>query len=113
MLRILITLLAFIAPAIHAANFDGANMRFADIDQDFRILLEAKRVPGAAWAIVRNGEIIHAAGHGVRSLDDQRAVTPETVFRIASVSKTFAAQLTGQLVAEGKLHWNDPIQRFV
>ena len=83
------------------------------MDRHFRILLEAERVPGAAWAVVRDGRIVHASGHGVRALDDQRAVTPETVFRTASVSKTFAAQLTGQLVAEGALRWQDPIQRFV
>lgn len=113
MFRILIILLVFAATSIHASNFGGASMGFADVDQDFRVLLEAKRVPGAAWAIVRDGRIVHAAGHGVRALDDQRSVTPETAFRIASVSKTFAAQITGQLVAEGKLHWNDPVQRFV
>ncbi len=109
MFRILIALLTFASTSAHAAG----GSEFAQIDRDFQIRLEAKRVPGAAWAIVRDGEIVHAAGHGVRSLDDQRPVTPETTFRIASVSKTFAAQLTAQLVAEDKLHWNDPIQRFV
>lgn len=113
MLRTLIIALAFAATSIHAASIDGADMNFGEIDRDFRILLEAKRVPGAAWAIVRDGRLVHAAGHGVRALDDQRSVTPETAFRIASVSKTFAAQLTAELVAEGRLHWNDPIQRFV
>jgi len=107
--RILISLLILAATTVQASS----EMEFAGVDRQFRILLEAERVPGAAWAIVRGGEIVHAAGHGVRSLDDQRRVTPETTFRIASVSKTFAAQLTGQLVAEGRLRWNDPVRRYV
>ncbi len=113
MSRILIVLLALAATSIHAASKGPTGPDFAEVDRNFRILLEAGRVPGAAWAVVRDGRIVHAAGHGVRSLADQRRVTPETVFRTASVSKTFAAQLTGQLVAEGALHWHDPVQRFV
>jgi beta-lactamase class C len=113
MIRTRILTLALSAALLFAAGAASAEAGFADIDRDFRRLLEAERVPGAAWAIVRDGRIVHAAGHGVRALDDQRRVTPETVFRIASVSKTFAAQLTGQLVSEGTLHWDDPVKRFV
>jgi beta-lactamase class C len=113
MLRTLFVLLALAAASAHATNPPLAGTDFAEMDRQFRIMLEASRVPGAAWAIVRDGRIVHAAGHGVRSLDDQRAVTPETAFRVASVSKTFAAQLTGQLVAEGTLRWNDPVRRYV
>lgn len=111
--RILVALLAFTAASVHASSITPASPAFDTIDREFRTLLEARRVPGAAWAIVRDGRIVHAAGHGVRSLDDQRRVTPETAFRVASVSKTFAAQLTGQLVADGTLRWHDPVQRFV
>jgi beta-lactamase class C len=113
MIRILAVALALAALSSPAAGPNAGAGSFAEIDRDFRILLEGERIPGAAWAIVREGRIVHAAGHGVRSLDDQRTVTPDTVFRVASVSKTFAAQITGQLVAEGALHWGDPIQRYV
>ncbi|MDZ7789250.1 MAG: serine hydrolase domain-containing protein [Xanthomonadales bacterium] len=111
--RILIAFLALAASLANASGTAPTGPAFAEIDRHFRIMLEAERVPGAAWTVVRDGRIVHASGHGVRALDDQRAVTPETVFRTASVSKTFAAQLTGQLVAEGALRWQDPIQRFV
>ncbi|RFF28823.1 MULTISPECIES: serine hydrolase [unclassified Wenzhouxiangella] len=113
MTRFLTALLALAAASMHAPATPAAVPDFAEMDRHFRIMLEAERVPGAAWAVVRDGRIVHAAGHGVRSLDDQRSVTPETVFRVASVSKTFAAQLTGQLVAEGRLHWDDPVRRYV
>jgi beta-lactamase class C len=113
MRRYLFLLMAVVATSLPAAGQASGGPAIADIDRDFRRLLEAERVPGAAWAVVRDGRIVHAAGHGVRALNDQRPVTPDTVFRVASVSKTFAAQIAGQLVTEGALHWNDPIQRYV
>jgi len=75
-------------------------------------MLEAERIPGAAWALVQDGEITHAGAFGQRG-NGGEPVTPETVFRLASVSKTFAAQLTAQLVSEGVLHWADPVRRYV
>jgi beta-lactamase class C len=109
MTRILMTLLALAALPLSAQ----ASPDFSAVDREFRALLEAEHVPGAAWAVVRDGRIVHAAGYGERGGDGRQPVTPETVFRVASVSKTFAAQLTAQLVAEGQLRWNDPVRRYV
>jgi beta-lactamase class C len=104
-----------ILAALSLAPFASAfgNAEFSAIDRTFRTLLQDEQVPGAAWAIVRDGQVVHAAGFGVREKNGRQAVTPETVFRVASVSKTFAAQLTGQLVAEGTLSWDDPVRRYV
>lgn len=116
MLRLLRPLMALLLmtalPALAAQQASGGN-EWAKLDREFGQILEAAAVPGAAWAVVRDGRIVHATGFGVLSRGSTRPVTPETVFRIASVSKTFAAQLTGQLVSEGTLRWNDPVRRFV
>jgi beta-lactamase class C len=84
-----------------------------DFDCDFRRLLLDAGVPGGAYAIVRNGRVTHAGSYGVRVIGQDDPVTPDTVFRIASVSKTFAAQLTAMLVDEGKLRWEDGITQFL
>jgi beta-lactamase class C len=84
-----------------------------EFDQEFSRLLEADRVPGGAYAIVEGDRLVAAAGHGVRSLAEPVPVTAETVFRVASVSKPFAAQLTATLVKEGVLRWDEPIRRRV
>jgi beta-lactamase class C len=99
-------------PALAAQEATGSH-EYAHFDREFDHILKDAAVPGAAWAIVRDGRVVHASGYGVRSLGGSLPVTPETTFRIASVSKTFAAQLTGQLVSEGTLRWNDPVRRFV
>lgn len=111
--RTLILVLTLVAVPLQASSLAADGLDPARIDQEFRALLEAQSVPGAAWAIVRGGQIEHVAGFGVRRAGSEQPVTATTAFRLASVSKTFAAQLTAQLVAEGRLHWNDPVRQFV
>lgn len=76
-----------------------------------RLLAEAG-VPGGVYAIVRDGVIAETGAHGVRRLGDPGAVTADTVFRIASVSKTFAAQLGAMLVGDDRLRWDAPVTGF-
>jgi beta-lactamase class C len=85
----------------------------ARFDQDFAHLLAEDRVPGGAYAIVEGERILQMAGHGRRVVAGGEPVTPETVFRIASVSKPFAAHLTALLVEEGWLSWDEPLRRHV
>lgn len=66
-------------------------------------------VPGAALLIVANGKVQIMNGYGVRSINSTEAVTPETVFRLASVSKTFASAAAGVLVGQRQLLWESPI----
>ncbi len=85
----------------------------ADLDIAFAQILDEDQAPGAAWAVVRDDRIVHLGAHGVRVNGLSAPVTPDTVFRIASVSKTFAAQLTAMVVADGSLGWDDPVTAFV
>ena len=99
--------------AVAAESEPPIALGYPNFDSHFRQILDAGEVPGGAYAIVRDGRIVQAAGHGLRDANDSKTIDAETVFRVASVSKTFAAQLTGLLVREGKLHWDDPVYRFV
>lgn len=99
-------------PAVPLALIGSAPSNEA-FDRHFRQVLDAASVPGGAYAIVKNGRIVQASGHGVRALGKAESVTAQTVFRTASVSKTFAAELTALLVQEGKLHWDDQVSNYV
>lgn len=105
-LLVLIVLISVMRP-IAASPAD------ADFDHEFGRILEEAGVPGGSYAIVRNGRIVHAAGYGVRANGNDLPVTADTVFRVASVSKTFAAQLTAMLVSEGLISWEDGVTRYV
>lgn len=66
-------------------------------------------IPGAAVAVVQDGEIVYAKGFGVRELGKDDPVTPETLMMIGSTTKTFTTMLMAQLVDEGKLTWETPV----
>lgn len=66
-------------------------------------------VPGVALGIVRANEVLDVRTWGVRSMAEQRPVDSKTLFRIASVSKTFAGAVTAKLVFEQKQSWDTPI----
>jgi beta-lactamase class C len=110
---LLLTLIAVLVLVATPARGEIPLPEPIDFDCNFRRVLTEAGVPGGAYAIVRDGRIVHAGSHGVRVAGADDPVTPDTVFRIASVSKTFAAQLTAMLVDEGKLRWDDGITKFV
>jgi CubicO group peptidase (beta-lactamase class C family) len=68
---------------------------------------ERWNVPGIAAGMLRNGEVI-TAGDGLQELGRPDPVAPDTVFRIASVTKPFTATLAMTLVQEGLLALDEP-----
>ncbi len=72
-----------------------------------------RRIPGGAFAVVSKDAIVHIATEGHTRIGGRQAIDPDTVFRLASVSKTFAAGLAGMLVQEGKLNWQDSVVQHV
>jgi CubicO group peptidase (beta-lactamase class C family) len=86
---------------------------FGDIDKLFAEFAKTSRVPGAAWGIVIDGELAHAGAAGVRDIVSKAPVDADTVFRIASMTKSFTAMAIMKLRDEGKLSLDDPAERFV
>ena len=66
-------------------------------------------VPGLAVGIVFQDELIYAKGFGVRSVDAADAVDPETVFQLASVSKSLASTAVSTVVTSGEITWDDQV----
>ena len=86
----------------------------ADKTDDFVIAqLKRQNIPGLSLAIVKDGKIIKAAGYGVANLKFNTAATPETVYKIASVSKQFIATGIMLLVQEGRLGLDDPVSNYL
>lgn len=79
-----------------AATLDQLDARIAKIVSDAKI-------PGASVTIIENGQIVLSKGYGSADLKLKRPVTPETVFRAGSISKSFTAIAVMMLVEEGKL----------
>ncbi|RMB11856.1 serine hydrolase domain-containing protein [Eilatimonas milleporae] len=82
-------------------------------DRYFSDRLNSAPLPGGAFAVVAGGRIVHIATFGTRDALKGAPVNADTVFPIASVSKTFAGTLTAMLVAEDRFTWEDPLVRYV
>ncbi len=70
------------------------------------------KIPGVAVGVWADGKQISAC-HGVTSVDNPLPIDQDTLFIIASVTKTFTATTLMRLVAEGKVELNAPVRRYV
>ena len=76
-------------------------------------LVAGGRIPGLAVAIVQNGRVLSARGYGVTDARNGEPVDAHTVFRLASLSKSFAGTVTGMLVNDGVLRWDSRLTDYV
>ncbi|MCA1587069.1 MAG: beta-lactamase family protein [Acidobacteria bacterium] len=86
---------------------------FPEIDRLFSDFVTRARVPGAAWGIVVDGDLVHTGTFGHRELASKAPVDADTVFRIASMTKSFTAMAILKLREQGKLALDDPAERYV
>jgi beta-lactamase class C len=93
----------------HSKNLNDFSKHFA---QFYQQKLNEKAIPGGAFAIVDNNHIVKMQGFGVRAEKDTQPVNEDTIFRLASVSKTFTGVLASLLVKETALSWQDPIVKY-
>lgn len=70
-------------------------------------------LPGASVAIVDGDETVYAGGFGARNYADNSPATADTLYGIGSCTKSFTAVAIMQLVEEGELALDDPIQEYV
>jgi CubicO group peptidase (beta-lactamase class C family) len=71
------------------------------------------KVPGAAVGLLKNGKLACTAVAGMANLEEKRPVTADTVFAIASVSKTLTATTVMQLFDEGKFKLDDDVNKYL
>lgn len=83
------------------------------IDSLMRSFAAQRRVPGWAYGIIIDGQLEHVVAGGLRNVERNAATDTATVFRIASMSKSFAAVAILQLRDAGKLSLDDPAERYV
>lgn len=109
MKRLLIVLTLFGAlPSARAAELDTKALD--------AIVEKARKefdVPGAAVAVVKDGGVVYLKGFGNRSAGSADAVTPDSLFAIASNSKAFCATLIAMRIDDGKMKWDDAVRRHV
>lgn len=104
------TLLFFFATSTQADSIDTVLEKYIPFVE---ATLNETQIPGAAIAIVSRDKVHYIHGFGYRNLKTKEPVNTHTVFRIGSLSKGFAADLTGILVEKGYLHWDDKVVSYL
>ena len=78
-----------------------------------REFFQEHRLPGASVGVVHGGDLAWAAGFGFADMASRRPPDDDTLYRVASITKTFTGTAIMQLRDEGSLHLDDPLVRHL
>ena len=96
--------------SVNASQYQTVSDNF---QQQFHKRLKKNKVPGGAFVIVEGDKVVNLGTYGKRHKGGKKKIDADTVFRLASVSKTFAGTLASLLVHEHKLSWQQPITTYL
>src|SRR5437764_2025270 len=87
--------------------------RLQRIDTHFRRYVDDGRLPGWQVMVSRHGKVAHLSSYGLADKEAGRAVEPDTIFRIYSMSKPVTSVAAMMLWEQGAFELNDPISRWL
>jgi D-alanyl-D-alanine carboxypeptidase len=88
-------------------------VRADKVDDYVKAEMRKQRIPGLSLAVVKEGKVIKAEGYGLADVENNVPARPETVYKIASVSKQFIATGIMLLVQEGKIGVDDKVSKYL
>jgi CubicO group peptidase (beta-lactamase class C family) len=93
--------------------FCATSVAADEVDDYIHKEMERQHIPGLSLAVVKRGEIAKSAGYGLANVETGLRTSPDTVFQIQSVTKTFTASAVMLLVEEGKIGLNDKLTKYL
>jgi CubicO group peptidase (beta-lactamase class C family) len=85
----------------------------AAVEGIFKQFMESRHLPGLVYGVVLDGTLIYSGGFGYANLEQKFPAHSKSLFRIASMSKSFTALAILQLRDAGKLHLDDPAAKYL
>lgn len=104
--------------ALSAGSSDGEVARAVaaaveKLPESAEMAMNETGTPGMAIGVVHNGEMIFAEGFGLREAGASNRVDADTVFQIASVSKSLSATVVARAITQGALEWDTPVRTLL
>lgn len=96
-----------------STSFERMRQYFPIVDQLYKDYAEKNHFPAISYGIVAGGQLIHSGNVGLANVGAQVAANSKTLFRIASMSKSFTAMAILKLRDEGKLSLVDPVTKYI
>ncbi len=113
LLELALLLLAGAAGAASAAIPETTPPSDPMLDATVEAAIARYHLPGIAVGVIEDGRIAYARGFGETVAGSGDPVTTKTLFKIASNSKAMTASVLARLVQAGKLHWDDPVVKYL
>jgi CubicO group peptidase (beta-lactamase class C family) len=111
--KYLTPIVSLICLLLHVSIASGQKISSSQIDSIVHSAMSQMTHVGLAVAVIQDGEVIHSKGYGIASVSSGQKVNDQTLFAIASNSKSFTAAALAILVDEGKLDWNDKVVKYI
>jgi N-acyl-D-amino-acid deacylase len=98
-----------IAPFFTSVAFGSSKVSIVEaFDREMENYMKPREIPGGALAVVKDRRLVYVRGYGWADREKQEAARPDSLFRIASISKPFTAAAIVRLVAEGRISMDTP-----
>jgi len=101
-----ISVAVFVAPAM-------AQPRIAAIDDALRTAVERGNVPGVVALVTDRNGVVYRGAFGVTDVESKRPMAVDSMFRIASMTKAITSTALMQLIEQGKLGLEDPVEKYL
>src|SRR4030095_10025862 len=106
-------LLSVLLPSASLVLAQPQTVDFTQLEKVALEELKETNTPGAAVAVVSGDRLVFAKGFGVANIETGAPVTPDTLFRIGSVTKMFTAAVLVTLAENGRIKLDEPISKYV
>lgn len=107
-----------VQPPGNRASQDGSNQQSARtlsvaIDSFVVGRMSELNIPGYSLCVIKDGAVVHRNSYGLANVEMRQPVTSETVFGLASITKTFTALTLLSLVDKGMVGLEDPLEKYL
>lgn len=99
------------AQEVAAHGFDPG--RLGRLDAVIQDHVDRRQIAGGAMLVLRDGKTAHLRTYGMRDLEAAQPMTPDTIFRIASMSKAVTTVAVMMLYEEGRFMLHDPVSKYI
>jgi len=103
----------FFSNLTNATGNTGFSMLTKQLDSEVPKILEKYKAPGVALAFVKDNEIIGFRSYGFANIESKKAITEATMFNVGSISKLVTVWGVMQLVVQGKVDLDRPINQYL
>src|SRR5947207_6840974 len=103
-----VAIVLVLVSALLAGQVDSAALDRIATDE-----LAKQKIPGMSVAVVKGDRVVYAKGFGVASTESRLPVTPDTLFRVGSMTKMFTATAAVLLSEQGRLRLDAPVGNYV